>query len=324
MREYGGYLPLELKIKKEFYSYQNHNMMRLNSGKSAIFYALQMMDIKKIHIPYYICNSVVDTIRKTDVEIIPYHINYQYIPINIHMQPGDGILIVNYFGTQTSVMKRLIKAFSNIIIDNTQAFFSKPIMRNDIFNIYSPKKFVGVPDGGYLIGKNILIPKYTIPRDQSSPYSDFLIESLEFGTNYSYQKKLDNDKRFKSSFLKMSTFTETLLKSIDYNYVIERRVNNFNTLHSLLKKYNRNNLDSLDSVACYYPLFLDFDLRDELIKKKIYVPTLWSEMLSNIDNCPVEYDLSKHTLFLPIDQRYEKQDMEYIANIVIALLEERK
>ena len=42
----------------------------------------------------------------------------------------------------------------NLIIDNAQAFFAKPLLGIDTF--YSPRKFVGVSDGGILATKKIL------------------------------------------------------------------------------------------------------------------------------------------------------------------------
>ena len=53
-------------------------------------------------------------------------------------------------------------------------------------------------------------------------------------------------------------------------------------------------------------------IKKQLISKKIYVPTLWPNVL---DECPkesFEYYLADNLVLLPIDQRYSLDDMEYM------------
>ena len=71
----------------------------------------------------------------------------------------DCVLIVNYFGLMDKNIQKFIESYNNIniIIDNTQAFFSNPVWKDKVYNVYSCRKFIGVPDGGYLISKRNLI-----------------------------------------------------------------------------------------------------------------------------------------------------------------------
>ena len=62
------------------------------------------------------------------------------------------------------------------------------------------------------------------------------------------------------------------------------------------------------------------EIRKQLIKQKIYIPVLWPNVL---DECAVaswEYKLASDVLPLPVDQRYDLDDMEYIAETMSALL----
>ena len=58
----------------------------------------------------------------------------------------------------------------------------------------------------------------------------------------------------------------------------------------------------------------------KLIENKIYIPQWWKYILSMGVSNNFERKLSKYLLPLPIDQRYNDIDMEFIANIIIKYL----
>ena len=59
------------------------------------------------------------------------------------------------------------------------------------------------------------------------------------------------------------------------------------------------------------------NIKDKLIKEKIYVPTLWKQ--SDIAN-DFETYLAENSIFLPVDQRYNDEDILFIIEITIKLL----
>ena len=79
MQEYGGYLPLELMplhsdLASLWSGVNSDNILALNSGRAAIYYALQMMKPEKIYIPHYICKSVGDVIERLGIQSQKYYI----------------------------------------------------------------------------------------------------------------------------------------------------------------------------------------------------------------------------------------------------------
>lgn len=219
-------------------------------------------------------------------------------------------------GYQSQV--NLTNLANNIIYDNTQSFFKKPIINKNIYNAYSPRKFFGVPDGAYLItsNNNKVYEEYDI--DVSYERSLFLLKSLELGTNNAYKDNLNNEDNIGLDIKTMSKLTSSILSSIDYDYVIKKRRDNFQYLHSKLKGINELNLDLNDDVPTKYPLLIKNDkLRETLIKNHIYVPCWWKHCLEEVKQDTLEYKLSKYLLPLPIDQRYEKKDMDEMIKIII-------
>ena len=60
MNEFGGYLPLELKrnsinFTKIWTGCKSPGILYFNTGRTAIYYALRIINPSKIYVPYYIC-----------------------------------------------------------------------------------------------------------------------------------------------------------------------------------------------------------------------------------------------------------------------------
>ena len=113
------------------------------------------------------------------------------------------------------------------------------------------------------------------------------------------EKELDNE-----DIKIMSNLTKALIRSLDVNSAKERRLENFNYLHSNLSRQNELKVElDIDDVPMIYPFLIEnANLRKILIDNKIYVAQYWSVM-------PNEYEegyIQKYLVPLPIDQRYGK------------------
>lgn len=320
MKEYGGYLPLELHSGREYYNYGSENIIRLNSGLTAIYCALKIINPQRVFMPHFICPTVEDLVASMGFKIVKYYINENFEPINLKCSVEDCVILVNYFGLNSKVIRKYYSQFEHIIIDNTQAFFSEPIIEKNVYNVYSCRKFIGVPDGGYLIGTNL--PEISLKKDFSSNRSGFLMMQYEYGINGAYDQSRENYNQIRDKRLKMSDLTQRILQSADYSHIKAVRKHNFSVLHELLADSNVLIFDSsYNEVPYSYPFMLEADIRNELVNKKIYVPWIWKEKTTDMYKGKYEYNFSKNIFHLPIDQRYNENDMCYIAQIVIGLLE---
>ena len=187
--EYGGFLPLELNEGREFFHDYTSCLRRFNSIKAALYHLLENISISRVYIPYYYCPTTIAAIKSTGVTVCFYHINNQLLPEEIPDEADSAVLLVNYFGVRTEEIRKLTVSFRNavVITDNAHAFFAEPVIGDGIYQLYSAKKFFGVPDGAYLLGKGVL-PENE-PPGYSHEYADYLLLTYEAGTNASYQKK---------------------------------------------------------------------------------------------------------------------------------------
>lgn len=316
MKPIGGFFELELKSGCEFYP----DAIALNSGRNSLEYILRAKDYNKIYLPFYICDSVLEPIKKLNTNFEFYKIDTNLKPIfSKELARNEVILIVNYFAIQGRLISELSSKFDNVIVDNTQAFFEKPITGVDTF--YSPRKFFGVPDGGYLFTDKFLEMKFE--EDKSVIRANHLLKRIEDGPENGYHCFLKNEKSFANQQTKkMSKFTRALLKSIDYVRVREIRNENFSFLHQALK-YDNEFYPVIESANINGPMVYPFlkkgndKLRKHLINNKVFVATYWPDVLEwlNHKDC-YEIYLLNNLIPLPIDQRYSVNEMKEIVNIV--------
>jgi hypothetical protein len=133
MKEIGGYFGLDQLVNNEYYK----NLLSLNTGRNALLYLFKMKNIQKLYIPYYLCNSVSYMLEKYKFNFEYYHIDIDFNPIfNKKLCEDDYLYIVNYYGQLTNDKVICLKQkYGKIIIDNTHAFFQKPI--DGVDTIYS-------------------------------------------------------------------------------------------------------------------------------------------------------------------------------------------
>lgn len=311
----GGYFELELKSGKEYYQ----NLIRLNTGRAAFEYILRAKDYRKVYLPYYTCEVMLEPVNKLKLDVEFYHIDSDFKPFMDLSLIGDDEVMVftNYFGICDQQVRVIATSPINLIIDNSQAFFSKQIDGCDTF--YSARKFFGVPDGAYLstdVKLNI-----QLEREDSFLRIKHLIERIEKGAEYAYTIFKENNASFTNSPIKlMSRGTQRILESINYDEVIDQRIENFQYLHSNLKRSNKLKLMlEQQEVPMIYPYYTEDDgLKGKLISNKIFVATYWPNIYQWTMPDSVEFLNAKNIIALPIDQRYSTIDMKEILRVIEA------
>lgn len=312
MKEIGGYFELD-KLKAnngEYYS----NLIALNTARNALVYLVKAKKIKKIYIPFFLCDSVSLVCDREHIEYECYHTDENLHPIlNITLKYNEYIYIVNFYGQLSNErILELKNEYTRVIVDNIHAFFQAPITGID--TIYSCRKFFGVPDGAYLATESLLNDE--LPIDNSSGRTKHLEGRAKDGATAHYAEFKANDASFKQlPLMKMSTYTHNLLSELDYIKIKEIRESNYLYLHNVLGKNNKLSL-RLPEGPYAYPFYCEngMALKKKLAENNIYVATLWPNVL-NLDGT-IEKDYAENILPLPCDQRYSKEDMEYICRTI--------
>ena len=312
----GGYLGLELPFGTEHYA----DLIHLNTGRNALEYIIRQKKYTKIYLPYFTCEVLLEPITKLGIAHQFYHIDQFLEPVlDFKMEPHSCLLYTNYFGIKQKKVEQLSHKIHDLIIDNCQAFFSKPLP--NVTTFYSCRKFFGVPDGAYLQIKRKLTKK--LVTDTSVDRCSHLLKNLDISSEAGYADSIANSKKLEySPILTMSNLTQRIMTGIDYEGCAQVRARNFNFLHKYLKEYNLLKFDlEPDTAPMVYPLLInDRQLKIHLIQKKIFVATYWPNVFKWTDKKMYENYLAYNLTPLPIDQRYSLFDMKYVLDTLLKFL----
>lgn len=312
MNAIGGYFELELR-KGEHY---HKDAIRLNSGQNCLEYILRARKYQRVYLPYYTCQVVFDTSTRAGVEIAYYYINEQLEPEQLpQLKEGEAFLYTNYFGMKQKCVERLAQLYgSQLIVDNAQAFYAHPLKGIDTF--YSPRKFFGVPDGGYLYTEARLADDF--PQAKSMQRMTHLLKRIEEGAEVGYADFHKDEETLDGSPIeRMSKLTDALLRNIDYNEIAVKRVANYHTLEDQLGSTNLAHFTlEGNTIPMVYPYWTkDTELRNRLLKNEIFIATYWPNVSSD---GALELILKSNLLPLPVDQRCTGVDYQRIISCVNA------
>lgn len=305
MKEIGGYI----EIDRYTLPMLHEGAIAVNCGINALAYLIEARNIKKIVMPKYLCHSMPDVCLRHGVLVRSCSVGSDFRYGEDELEEDEWLLLVNYYGQiDNATIQKLSEQYHHVIVDNTQAYFQTPVAGVDTF--YSCRKFLGVPDGAFLYTEARLARSLT--RDESFEHMHFLLGRFERIASEFYSEYTANNARFaKEPIKQMSKLTENLLHGIDYEQIKHRRTENFIYLHRALADRNKLRLIVPDG-PFMYPFWTEngVALRKELQKRKIYIPTLWPNVLETCAPDTVEYDMAANILPLPCDQRYGMEEME--------------
>ena len=315
VKEIGGYFGLEKLISHEYYP----DLAAVNNARCALLYILKANHYKKVYLPYFLCDSVRLVLEREKIPFEEYRIDRTFLPLlDIHTKPGEVVYVVNYYGLLSEEQLISLKnRYGNIVVDNAQAFFARPVKGID--TLYSCRKFFGVPDGGYAY-TDAEFPE-DIPADVSMERMKHILGRFEGESASDYYDYFNhNDESFKEIELRrMSKLTHNILGAIDYQAAKRRREENYLFLSKALG--DRNPLKPECPAGPYaYPFYIrnGMTVKKQLAKRKIYVATLWPNVRGTGLN--IETELAENILPLPCDQRYYEEDMQRVADVVRELI----
>jgi hypothetical protein len=305
----GGYFPLATGTSTHEY---HAGLRRYQSARAAWRALVAHLQPTRVWMPAYLCRDMADSLAGLLVRVERYRLDEALMPLDIDLAREDLLLYPNYFGVSGAKVDALLERYpgQRVVVDNAQAFFATP--RVAIATLYSPRKFVGVPDGAYL-ATALDLPLPTTIDNGSLDRCHHLLARAAGDVEGGYVHFL----RAEASLAEheprqMSWVTRHLLSSIDYDAVRHRRADNFRYLHTLLGGINRFPMDlAHDDVPLCYPLLcVDASRRagllDALRAQRIYMPIYWPDVMNGAE----PWNLASRLLAVPLDQRYGRAELD--------------
>lgn len=315
----------------------NNNISLYSSGRIALMIILKQIEKSKnkvIHIPYYICPSVVSACKQAGFHVRFYELNnFFLLPLDYlsYIKNFDVLLTVNYFGfvddNPTILKVKELRPDITVISDQVQSFWTHNKTEAD-YSFTSLRKHFPIPEGALVYSK-----KNKIRHDNSLPETSFYKTKL-IGSILKYQgvadslylkffkegeKELDND----LSLSKASSISQFLFEKIDFEDAQKKRKENYEFVYN----YGLDNgIDflfplNIDITPLNVPILLKNrdKIRKQLMEQNIFLPVHWSKSDYNMDSfCAKKLD--KEELSLVIDQRYSVEEIGCQLEILIKLI----
>lgn len=329
---------------------EEDNIQYFRSGRDSLCaIALKYKNsYKNVLIPALCCDSMVEPFRKYNYKIEYYKLNKDMssnIKDIISKIKKDTIFIyMNYFGIQTLSYIELqkLKMLEDSLVfveDRTHDILLErgieEVFKPD-YTVCSIRKWLAIPDGGLLFDNLI---NYKFMKHEDSYFYTIRKEAQKLKSEYLYSGIDEKKEKFSKLLQKanihlnnnidlyqMSSESQQILKSIDFKKIREKRLKNVSVL--LREFINFNKIKSIYSTVdkgnLYYPILVDNrdELQQAMAAKNIYCPVIWPLPQDAIGVCEISEYVSSHILALPCDQRYNDNDMKYIANTLKLIMEE--
>ena len=254
----------------------------------------------------------------------------------VNKHDASIVLFHRYFGFDTldsqidSFCDEMRQMGKFTIEDCTQCLYSDISRANVDFIVGSIRKRTGTPDGGFAVCHN--------GKFESKPQRpDKHLESAKVKASYAKYRYLFENTGDKSEMLTMYRCAENILDAqtdlyaisetsskvqanLDVDFLKRKRRENFNLLRTSLNKniYPVFPIINDSEVPLYFPLLVKDreSLQKYLVQNSIYAPIVWpkSELQPKVDDGAE--DVYEHLLCIPIDQRYDIDDMKRIVKVI--------
>jgi len=329
-------LPEELSQYLSSPFFLQGNPILLFNARSCINLVIDQIKPKRVWLPSYLTQDVLSGINKKSGKIfypVNYHLKIQNADFVNFINEDDLFFIIDYFGFpfDKQVLEKIKSRNCLLFRDCTQALFHNWETDDCDFYIYAPRKFLGIPDGGILYCKESLkgyIPDLSPPHDETmyKLFCAFILrrEFDKFGGDRKwFDFYQEGEAQLQAGNHSMSDLSILLLKyAFNYEEIQRKRQLNYHILNQQLSEFAIFPYEDENIVPIGYPITLDNrdQVRLDLFKKNIYPPIHWDINEIVPDTFLESHRLSQSIMTLPCDQRYNEDDMRFIADSLLRII----
>ncbi len=350
-KEIGSIFPLSDKVVRQAESEQQQytgNRIHYSLCREAlcdIAHALEKAE-RKVLIPAYTCQTVITPFEEAGWQCEYYSITRDLrIDLegleNAIAKHKPSLLVVHpYFGMdlneeELDVLNGVKENGIAIVVDLTQCLFSAKQYSFASFIVASYRKWMPIPDGGYLINNTGTV-RIQQPETENEEFTDREIAAMYlrgqyFGNGEQRTKSISIRLSKSADHIAESNITPHKMSQVAYKLLINEdldknqksRFTNYTYLFDKIRESERitkvcHNMAAVTSAPLYFTIFVQDrqSLQRLLAQDSIYAPVIWP-----VENERVLIDdeiryIYKHILAIPCDQRYDEDDMHRVVEII--------
>ncbi len=313
----------------------------LANARSGILSVARALDPPTIWMPSYLCPVMVGCLGELRERVRFFQIagdlsvpDWSFLG---KVREGDLACVIDYFGWPCSrtLMTELSAAGALVLEDACQALLTDGIGLDADYLLFSPRKFLGVPDGGVLVPRGAAKLELEL-GDAPEEWSHTAHEAARQRAEFDGRGAADDDRGWYELYQRseagpagpyaMSGVARALLDTaFDYEAIATKRRTNHARLRARLAELALFPEPSPSVVPVGFVVRFaspeDRDrVREGLIAEGIYPPVHWPLAGLVPPNFAESHLLSRRILTLPCDQRYGPEDLDRIADRVENLL----
>jgi hypothetical protein len=305
----------------------------LATGRSAFTLLARTLRPPTVWLPSYLCGVVMGAFPAHLQRVRFYAVDERLEIADAdwleEIQAGDMVVFIDYFGfnqwSASGAEARRRGAW--VVEDACQALLNERFCAHSHYVVFSPRKFVGVPDGGILLAQgDAPLPEQNLPP----PPAEWWLEAFKASRLRHEFDQYGGDRRWFELFRKtgaeapvepcrMGELSRLILGHvIDFDEVARRRRENFRQLAAALPELALFRELPAEVVPLGFPIRLAArdQVRQALFEARIYPPTHWPLGGVIPQTFAASHALAAHILTLPCDQRYGRDDMERMVSVV--------
>ncbi|HOA04384.1 MAG TPA: hypothetical protein PLF04_08510 [Candidatus Fermentibacter daniensis] len=326
-KTYGGFFPIDLpRAEPPAGGAVAHlaDGRRFYDGRSAIAELIRANGIADVLMPGYICPVVYKAVENAGAAWRTYKVNpgfrTDWLNLSYTAKQGTLLIVPAYFGVYMPDLDALEEMMDisgcRVLLDYAQALYAPCPPR--FAAVYSPRKFLGVPDGGILVvggGSRLKEPPVPLLKVDQTVFGDRM-SCHGIRLEYPHGDALDSFRRLEREMplgpYRMSDLASTLFDAFDHDSACAARRANYEALSAALP----DGPPPCPGVPLCFPFPVEPDsfnfFRRNLISKGVFVPHYWPDLPEGVE------DLGRTLLALPVDQRYTTEDMAAVAALLMA------
>lgn len=311
-------------------AFAGEGCLALYTARCAIRVLIEALAPRRVWMPSYLCPDMLQALAGTLASADFYEVDAALRMADgnwcARVEPNDLVLYIDYFGfpfdDRNGALDECRRRGAILVRDAAQALLSEPAFAAD-FSLYSPRKFLGVPDGGVLApGRKAVpvVPTKPPPPEWVLKTTEATVLRREFDRHGGSRRWFDLFREHEPAYpvgaFAMSDLAQSLLAvGFDYAAIARRRRENYSLLAARLGRWAIFPSLPPGVVPLGFPVRLaDRDrLRRALFDHEIYPPVHWALGESVPRRFEQSHCLSQELMTLPCDQRYGVAEMERLA-----------